>query len=203
MPDEFNTTALGGLLARLRAGDPAARDEIIRACQRRLEALTRTMLRKYPAVRRWTETGDVFVAAALKLLKALEKVPVADTRAFFGLAARIIRNELIDLARHFLGPRGIGANHGSVAGLDPAAGPPEPTAPADDPADLERMAALHAAVEDLPAEEREVIGLMYYHGWTQVQIGELLGVDERTVRRWYRRAVELLAKMLGDDFPAD
>ncbi|QDU18267.1 RNA polymerase sigma factor [Urbifossiella limnaea] len=197
MPDEFNTLALEGLLVRLRAGDPAARDEIIRACQKRLEALARKMLRKYPAVRRWAETGDVFVAAALKLLKALEKVPVADTRAFFGLAARIIRNELIDLARHFLGPRGIGANHAS----DPGQDTPEPAAPADDPAELERMAAFHEAVEDLPAEEREVVGLMYYHGWTQAQIAELLDRDERTVRRRYCRAVELLAERLGDNYP--
>ena len=36
------------------------------------------------------------------------------TRAFFGLAAEQMRRELLDLARHYYGPEGEGANHDSV-----------------------------------------------------------------------------------------
>jgi RNA polymerase sigma factor (sigma-70 family) len=46
--------------------------------------------------------------------------------------------------------------------------------------------AFHAAVEQLPDAEREVVELTFYHGLTQPEIAELLGVDERTVRRRWR-----------------
>jgi len=101
MPDpSFDTVMLQDLLPRLRAGDPAARNEVIRAAQARLEELTRRMLRKFPAVARWTDADDVFSGAAMRLLRALESTPVADTRAFLNLSAAVIRRELIDLARH-------------------------------------------------------------------------------------------------------
>jgi DNA-directed RNA polymerase specialized sigma24 family protein len=37
--------------------------------------------------------------------------------------------------------------------------------------------------EQLPAQERGVVSLMFYHGWTQPQIAELFQVDQRTIRR--------------------
>jgi RNA polymerase sigma-70 factor (ECF subfamily) len=203
MPEpSFHTLHLRGWLDRLRAGDAAARDEILRACQTRLHLLVRKMLRRNPSVGRWTESSDVFTNASLRLLRALEKVDVADTRGFFNLASAVIRRELIDLARHFYGPRGLGANHASNHA--PAGGSPAPEPPArDDAADLDRWAALHEAAEKLPAEEREVFGLTFYHDWTQQQIAELFGVDERTVRRRLRRAVEALGGALGGELPGD
>jgi RNA polymerase sigma-70 factor (ECF subfamily) len=197
----FHTVRLTNLLARLRAGDLAARDEIIRACQARLESLARGMLRKQPAVKRWADTGDVVQNASLRLLRALESTPVTDTRGFMNLAAAIIRRELIDLARHYHGPEGVGANHASHAPRD---GSPSPDPPArDDPEDLDRWAAFHQAFEQLPVEEREVLGLTFYHNWSQQQIAELFGVDDRTVRRRLRRAVAALHEALGGKLPGD
>lgn len=202
MPDDtdpFNTVALRGWVDRLRAGDRTAHNDLIRACRGRLEALARRMLRGSPRVGRWVEADDVFQAAALRLLRALETTDVADTRGFFCLAATVTRCELIDLARHFLGPRGVGANHASHTDGTP---PPNPAAPSDD-ADLDRWAALHEAVGRLPADEREAFELAFYHDWTQDRIAALAGVHVRTVRRHYRRAVHLLTEALGGRFPAE
>jgi RNA polymerase sigma-70 factor (ECF subfamily) len=193
----FDSAQLNGWLDRIRAGDPAARDELLRACQGRLEHLARRMLRRYPTVRRWADTGDVFQGAALRLLRSLYAVPVADTRGFLNLAAANVRRELLDLARHFGGPRGVGANHAS----NPDGPVPDRPAADPDPADLDRWAAFHAAVDRLPADEREVFGLTYYHGWPQARIAALCGVDERTVRRRWRRAAEALHALLGGDLP--
>ena len=55
----------------------------------------------------------------------------------------------------------------------------------------------------MPAEEREAFSLTFYHGWTQAQIADLFGVDERTARRRMRRAVDLLSAALGDRLPGD
>ena len=96
----------------------------------------------------------------------------------------------------------MGANHASVpprvdspVGIDPPG--------AGELGDLDRWTALHEAAERLPVEEREVFGLTFYHGWTQQQIGELFGVDERTVRRRLRRAVEELTAELGGELPGE
>src|SRR5438105_15135958 len=101
MQDPFNTSVLNDLLAKAKAGDSTARNDLIRRCSARLELLTRKMLKSYPAVRRWEETGDVFQNAAVRLVRALNAVTPTNTREFFGLAAEQIRRELIDLARHY------------------------------------------------------------------------------------------------------
>jgi RNA polymerase sigma factor (sigma-70 family) len=54
-------------------------------------------------------------------------------------------------------------------------------------------------VDELPIEEREVVGLVFYHGWTQVRIAELFNVDERTIRRRWSNACERLRELIGDD----
>lgn len=199
-PEEFTTTVLTDLLARARAGDAAARDDLLRRAHGRLERLARKMLRGYPGVARWEETGDVLQNSLLRLTRALKSVTPATTREFFGLAAEQVRRELLDLARRHAGANGWGRRHRSGfhapdgPGLDPADAAPGPD-------ELARWADFHEAVARLPAEEREAFMLDYYHGWSQAQVAELFGVDERTVRRRQRRAAESLHAALGGELP--
>jgi RNA polymerase sigma-70 factor (ECF subfamily) len=186
----LHTTQLRRWLERMRAGDRAARDELFAAVGGRMERLARKMLRRFPNVRRWVETGDVLQNATLRLLRSLEKLDPADTRAFFGLAATEMRRELLDLARHFYGPQGWGTNH-------PSHDQDEPPEEGDDPEELARWAAFHEEVERLPAEEREVVSLVFYHGWTQAEVAALFGVSERTVRRRWETALAKLHDVLA------
>lgn len=187
-----NTIQLQDWVARIRAGDLAARDELLRAVCHRLERLARAMLHRYPSVRRWEETADVFQNSALRLMRALQDVTPTSTRDFFGLAAQQMRRVLLDLAKHYNGPRGDGANLAPVA----AGAAPEPAAP-NGGTDLDTWQAFHEGVEELPPEEREVVGLVFYHGWQQQQIAELFGIDERTVRRRWNAAQAKLRLTLG------
>jgi RNA polymerase sigma factor (sigma-70 family) len=50
----------------------------------------------------------------------------------------------------------------------------------------------HALVDNLPVEEREVVGLIFYHGWTQQQVAELFQVSVRTIRRRWISACQRL-----------
>jgi RNA polymerase sigma-70 factor (ECF subfamily) len=184
----------------MRAGDLAARDELIRGFHGRLELLARKMLHRYPKVGRWAGADDVLQNALIRLLRALESVEPDSTRAFLGLAAEQIRRELLDLARHFYGPEGEGAHHGSVG---PEAGESRPgldlPSPDSNPSDLERWCRFHEEVERLPERERQVVGLIFYQGLTQPQVAELFGVDTRTVRRWWSRALDKLQRILQED----
>jgi RNA polymerase sigma-70 factor (ECF subfamily) len=195
-----HTAQLHGWLDRVQAGDLAAREELLRAFGNRLERLARKMLRRFPGVRRWVQTDDVLQSAVLRLLRALQEVRPESTRDFFRLAAEQMRRELLDLARHYYGPHGQGAHHASHGSGDGGSTPAhEPPDPADDPDELERWCAFHREVEGLPAEEREVVGLIFYHGWKQADVAELFGVSERTVRRRWEAALAKLHHILTDE----
>jgi RNA polymerase sigma-70 factor (ECF subfamily) len=190
------TTVLVQLVERMQAGDRGACEALVRAFQSRLEHLARKMLQRYPSVGRWVEVEDVLQASLLRLLRALESVHPNSTRAFFGLAAEQMRRELLDLSRHFYGPQGEGANLASVEN-DPGKSRPgfEPM-DGDDDSDLDQWCEFHQEVARLPEREREVVGLIYYHGWTQAQVAELFQVNVRTVRRWWESALVRLHRVL-------
>jgi RNA polymerase sigma-70 factor (ECF subfamily) len=199
MPDSsLDTTHLRRWVARIRAGDLSAREEMLTATHGRLERLARKMLRRFPTVGRWAECDDLLQNAVLRLLRALQGVEPTSVRDFFGLAAEQMRRELLDLARHY---------RQSVQGPSHAAAPgrggssrtlPEPPAPADDVDDLERWCTFHEAVERLPVEQREVVGLIYYHGWTQAAVAEQLGCSKRTVQRHWAAALIALHGLAKD-----
>lgn len=203
MPEpSIHTTQLHHWLERMRAGDRTAQDELLRRLCGRLERLTRKMLQRFPNVQRWVETDDVLQNALLRLMRALQEVQPDSMREFFGLAAEQMRRELLDLARHFYGREGIGANHASYVLADDSQAPAaEPPARTDDPAELEKWCNFHQMVEQLPPDEREVVGLIFYHGWTQVEVAELFQVNVRTVRRRWESAVVKLHQNLKDDEP--
>lgn len=197
-----DTTQLHGWLDRVQAGDLAAREELLRSVGNRLERLARKMLRRFPGVHRWVETDDVLQSALVRLLRALEEVRPDSMRHFFALAAEQMRRELLDLARHYYGPHGHGAHHASHGPGEDSRGPgSEPADPAEDPAGLEKWCAFHREVERLPAEEREVVGLIFYHGWKQADVAQLFGVSERTVRRRWEAALVKLHHILNDEGP--
>ncbi len=58
----------------------------------------------------------------------------------------------------------------------------------DSPESLEDWARLHAGIETLPDEEREVFTLTWYVGLGRVEIAELLGISPSTVKRRWRSA---------------
>ena len=205
--ESFATLTMQGLVDRIQAGEAAAQDEICRRVGQRLERLASKMLKSYPGVKRWEQTDDVLQNALMRLLKALKAIKPDNMRAFFGLATEQMRRQLLDLNRHYQGVCGHGQNLVDM----PAAAADETVLPGIDPedlaagkdkgAELDRWQALHEAVETLPVEEREVFGLVFYHGWTQAQIAELLNVNERTIRRYWQSVCMRLSEMLQGELP--
>ena len=171
------------LLPQAVAGDAAAIDALLRHCGDRLTLLTRRMLGDFQRVRRWAETDDVLQSALLRLVSALRSVKPQTPREFLGLAALQIRRELLDLARRFYGPEGVGANHDSRDQNDSAS---EKSDVRHEPSSLAQWTELHEQIGALPDEEREVVGLLFYQAISQAEAAEVLNVSVRTVqRRWH------------------
>ena len=190
MPDStLNTAHLNNCLDLWCAGDLKGRDSLARLATARLEPLARKMLRGFPNVHRWEETDDVLQNAIMRLLHTLANIRPDSTRDFFNLAAVHIRRELLDLARHHRKRTGQTEPGAEESGADPLAQLPEQAAGM---AELERWSSFHENVESLPVEEREVVGLIFYHGWTQAQVAELFSISDRTVRRRWEEALQKL-----------
>ncbi len=184
-------------VARLAGGEAAARDDLLTCGADRLAGVARRMMAGFPKLRRWVEADDVAQGAAVRLHRALADARPPTAADYFRLAAACVRRELIDLARRYYGPRGMGTRHRTnfrPARPGPAADPaPTPDPPADDGADpLAEWADFQRAAEALPADEREAFGLVWYHGMTQAEAAEVLNVSERTVKRWWQAAGERL-----------
>jgi RNA polymerase sigma factor (sigma-70 family) len=182
--DEFSTTTLCDLVARFQAGDNSALDSLIHRTEERLTQLARRMLGGFPAVRAREQVEDVLQNALIRLTRALRQETPKSVADFFGLASLHLRRELLDLARH----------HARRPTANLSRDPSDP----NDPTELERWAALHEAAGLLPAELREVFSCTFYHGWTQGQIAELLGISDRQVRRLWVEACLRLKEAVGE-----
>jgi RNA polymerase sigma-70 factor (ECF subfamily) len=189
----FRTSHLLGLVDRMRAGDRAAADELFRRLGDRLERLVRKMLRGFPAVRRWEQTPDVLQKASLRLLQALRTVRPASTRAFFALAGKHMRYELMDLKQHHRAARAMHHTDGIAGRCDTPAH--EPVDPAPNPDELEQWCAFHRQIETLPEQEREVVDLHFYQGLSKAEAAELLGMHVRTVQRLWNTALLRLCRL--------
>jgi RNA polymerase sigma-70 factor (ECF subfamily) len=118
------------------------------------------------------------------------------------LAAAQVRRELIDLARRYQGPQGLGAHHATRAGhsdsadgLAMAAEWPDTTY---DPGRLAAWAEFHGAVAALGEADCELFDLLWYQGLSQANAAKILGVTERTVNsRWVAARLTLHRALRG------
>jgi RNA polymerase sigma-70 factor (ECF subfamily) len=204
MANENQSLEIEGWIRRLEGGDAQAREQLLNLASERLTRLARKMLKGFPRVKRWEETDDVLQNTLLRLHRSLAEVRPASTVEFYRLAAVSIRRELLDLAKHYYGPQGLGANYASIerrpeaSTSSPGLAPP---AEDEDTARLEGWANFHQQVERLPNEEREVFDLLWYQQLSQAETSRLLDVSERTVKRRWAAARLRLHEALGGKSP--
>jgi RNA polymerase sigma factor (sigma-70 family) len=200
-----HTTQLQCWLDLMRAGNSQARERLIEHACERLRLITRKMLRDSPKIHRWEETDDVFIAAVTKLHRSLEAVQPESVRDFYNLAATQIRRVLVDLARRYYGPEGLGANYdtGAVAPDGKDAARHDRADFTGEPASVMEWTEFHQQVESLPEEEKAVFSLLWYSGLTQQEATHALGISERTLRRRWRSARVSLYEALGGEPPSE
>jgi RNA polymerase sigma-70 factor (ECF subfamily) len=162
-----HSTIIQGYIDRLRGGDESARAALLGCASERLSRLARKMLGGYPGVARWEQGDDVAQNALIRLNRALGAVTPPTARDFFRLAAVLVRRELIDLTRHYYGPRGAGAHQvrpmdgerSSVTGMGLSV-----LDTTNDPGRLAAWGEFHRAIDALGESDRELFDLLWYQG---------------------------------------
>lgn len=183
------------LLARARDGESDALDTLFQVVYAELRALASRYLRHERQDHTLSATALVN-EACMKLLGPATSGSLRNRSHFFAVAARAMRQVLLDHARARRaakrgGPRAAFVTLGGAEGSEPR--------------DEEQLIALNDALEALMrTSERlgRLVELRFFSGLTQAELAEVLGVSTRTVQRDWRAARAFLSRELrgaGDD----
>jgi RNA polymerase sigma factor (TIGR02999 family) len=180
--------AITELLRAVEVGDNAARDRLFALVYRDLRGLARGQLRRVPG-RDTLSTTALVHETYLKL--AGDRVWSARDRShFFALAARAMRQILVDHARR-RARRKRGGGEAPVSLVEALVPAPERA---------EEMLALDAALaklEALDAELAQIVEWRFFGGLSVEEVAALLEVSDRTVKRHWRAARAFLFQELS------
>jgi RNA polymerase sigma factor (TIGR02999 family) len=130
--------------------------------------------------------------AYLRLNANGQPAPVVDRKHFFALAARVMRNVLVDHASaRKADKRGAGATHVTLSGAE---------ASAAQQADVVDVLSVHEALallEQTDPRAAQVTELKVFGGLQIAEIAEALGVSEPTVKRDWIFAKAWLSRQLA------
>ncbi len=120
-----------------------------------------------------------------------------DRRHFFAYAAKVMRNFILDDARaYFAESRGGAAEHLTL-GADEAMQVVDKSASDE----LLRVDAALLELEAIDPQLAELVEMRYFGGYTEVEVADLLGITDRTVRRRWDKARAWLFVALAEKTP--
>jgi RNA polymerase sigma factor (TIGR02999 family) len=177
------------LLARMQAGDGAARDALFAAAYKELHRLAHARLRD-GGRNTVLDTTSLVHESYLRLVSA-DELRAEDRRAFFAYASKVMRSVIINFANERLSQKRGGDVLRLTLSTELAAG-----LGTDEDAVLKVHEAL-AVLEQADARSAQVVEMRYFGGYSEAEIADALGVTERTVRRDWEKARALLVAALG------
>jgi RNA polymerase sigma factor (sigma-70 family) len=188
MTDDTTLADLEVLLLRLRQGDSEARHRLLLRTYDRLRKLTAALLcRSFPRLRREHQLESVLHEAWIRLDQALAGCVPPTPRDFFRFASYKVRQVLLDMVARLDRRREEPFEPGPDAEVADLSGCPE---------QLASWTEFHERVAALPAQQREVFELRYYHGLTNRQVAELLALSQKACSRLWLAASEHVAEAL-------
>ena len=180
--------SLTELIDRADRGDNEAAERLFAATYGDLRNLARARLR---AGGRNTllDTSSLVHESYLRFAGA-GRLRLEDRVHFMRWAGRVMRSVIVDFARQRLADR----RGGGAARLTLTTGIGERA-----PAGEREILRVHDALDQIASHDRrlaDVVQMRYFGGMTESEIGEALGVTERTVRRDWQRARLFLREAL-------
>jgi RNA polymerase sigma factor (sigma-70 family) len=166
--------------------NPKRLNDLLNHTWSRLQLRASQMLHGFPQVVRDVETGDVLNAAMLKLSHSIQNKPLKCGCHFHNRSAKLMRQELIDLARRKKRRNERPARDFSSSLMNSVVDNHT------DPLTLEDWELLHVGAGKLRRDLRRVFDLMYYQGLRSDEVAAILGVSDRTVERKYLSAQDMI-----------
>lgn len=166
------------LLRDWRQGDLAARDRLVALLYPELRALADRQLRGERA--NHTLQPTALVNEAYLRLSGLDRMDFQDRGHFVRMAARVMREVLVDHARRRQAVKRDGGQRVTLTGLQLVA----------EDADVDAL-ALDAALqrlEQLDPDKARVVELRYFGGLTIEETAEAMGSSPATVKRHWQMA---------------
>jgi RNA polymerase sigma-70 factor (ECF subfamily) len=166
---------LTDLLGRWATGTPADRERLLTAVQRELRRIAAAYMRRERPEHTLQPTA--LVNEAYMRLTNEGAVRWENRGHFFGIAARLMRQILVDYARkHRAGKRGGALRTG------------RPLSQIADPSSGQNLdvLALHEALDDLAAfdpRQAEIVELRYFGGLTEAEVAAVKSLSPATIRR--------------------
>jgi len=182
-----DTQPVTQLLVELRDGQSGAMDRLFPLVYEELRRIARRALRRERTGHTLATTGLVH-EAYLRLVDQT-RIEYRDRAHFFGIAARAMRQILVDYARRHRAAKRGGAQR--VVTLDEGALALEDRA--------ETLLALDEALTDLEqvdARLGQIVQCRFFGGLTEDETAEVVGVTARTVRRDWLKAKGWLHQQL-------
>ncbi len=180
------------------SAEPIVRELLTRAVDRLHLLCARLLHGRYPRLTRGPlnlRSEEMLSAVVERLIKAMREFRPRTVRQFFALANQHMRWELNDLARR------LDQRETAVTLYDSRLPAPAPlsSSSSQPTSDLTRILA---AIEALPADERETFNLVRIQGMTQPEAAQVIGASAKTVQRRLGRSLMMLGESLGDLGPA-
>jgi RNA polymerase sigma factor (TIGR02999 family) len=176
------------LLARVQGGDRAARDALFAAAYQDLRRLARSRL--HDGGRNTVLDTTALVHESYLRLVQTGELELADRRAFFAYASRVMRSVIVDSARARLAERRGGDAQKLTLSTDLAR---------DLGKDEEGIVRVDEALQTLEtadARAARMVEMRYFGGYSDTEIAETLDVTVRTVQRDWEKAKLLLRAIL-------
>jgi RNA polymerase sigma factor (TIGR02999 family) len=174
------------LIARVNRGDAGARDALFATAYPALRELARQRLHDAGAQGDGLHTTLLVHESYLRLARS-QRLQPENRREFFAFAARVMREFIVETMRRH-------QRSGAAEALTL-----DTRIEGQRRQDQDEVLKVHEALAALQAVEprlAQVVEMRYFGGYTEVEIGEVLGLTERTVRRDWDKARLLLLALL-------
>jgi RNA polymerase sigma factor (TIGR02999 family) len=182
------TGDITSLLQQWREGDGSARDRLVAVLYPELRALADRQLRGERG--NHTLQPTALVNEAYLRLSGLERMDWQDRAHFVRMAARVMREVLVDHARRRQAAKRDGGQQVTLTGLDAAAEEGQGV-------DALALDAALARLEQLDPEKARVVELRYFGGLTIEETAEAMESSPATVKRHWQAARAWLFEALG------
>lgn len=179
------------LLAKARAGDQRAFDDLFDALYPQLRRIAHARLA--PHKRNTLLDTTILVHECYLKFSAADRLTPEDRSHFLAYGSQVMRSIIVDVAR----ARSAERRGGDAAHITLGTDVGEQVAARGEAEILDVHEAL-LALAKLDERLARVVEMRYFGGMKETEIAEVLGVNERTVRRDWEKARLLLAASLRD-----